>query len=50
LNVGRFGHTDAAMTTAARKPERREERFEDDHERLNPQAMAPLEELRLVRK
>jgi Family of unknown function (DUF6328) len=49
LNRGRSGHTDAAMTTtAAREPERREERTEEDQERLNRQMIELLNELRVA--
>jgi Family of unknown function (DUF6328) len=48
LNLGRSGHTDAAMSTATREPERREERSEDDQERLNRQMIELLNELRVA--
>jgi hypothetical protein len=49
LNLGRFGHTGAAMTTAAREPERREARSADDHARVSREPMALLEARRAVR-
>jgi membrane-bound acyltransferase YfiQ involved in biofilm formation len=47
LNLARAGHTHAAMQTA-REPERRDERSEDEQERLNRQMMELLNELRVA--
>lgn len=48
MNAGRSGHTDAAMPTATQEPERREERTDDEQERMNRQMMELLNELRVA--
>ena len=47
MNPARRGHTHAAMQTA-REPERRDERTEEEQERLNRQLIELLNELRVA--